>query len=138
VRTNDTSAPCDRPSSARAVHRPVTARRVAAAIWFLLAFLTGAAGINDLFERDVPGLILGAALAPTSAWIGYRVLRSLSRDIAVVAACVAAFFALIVVVAVAQGNLSAFPTGVIALGLTAVAGIVPLRARPARRTEAVG
>jgi hypothetical protein len=55
----------------------VTARRVAAGIWFLFAFLMGAAGVNQLLEGKAPGVVLGAALAPACAWVGYRVLTNL-------------------------------------------------------------
>ena len=108
----------------------VSARRVAAGIWFLFAFVMGAAGVTKLLEGDAPGVVLGAALSPASAWVGYRVLRNLSRDIAVVAACLAALFALFTVVSIVQGNMAPFPPGVIMLTMAAGAGIIPMRQRP--------
>ena len=107
----------------------VTPRRVAAGIWFLVAFLTGVGGLRQALEADAPGLVIGAALAPICGWVGYRVLRSLSRDMAVVAACLAAFFVLFFVVSMVQGNLAPFPPGAIAVALAAVAGIIPMRER---------
>ena len=97
--------------------RPVTALRVAAGVWFLFAFVLGAVFVNDLLEGDAAGMVLGAATASTSGWIGYRLLRRFTRDVAVVAACTSAFLALFMVVAIVQGNLPPFPGGVIVLGL---------------------
>jgi hypothetical protein len=56
-------------------------------VWFLFAFVLGAVFVNDLFEWDAPGMILGATTAAVSGWIGYRLLRRFTRDVAVVAAC---------------------------------------------------
>ena len=109
--------------------RPVTALRVAAGIWFLFAFVLGAVFVNDVLEGDAAGMVLGAATAATSGWIGYRLLRRFTRDVAVVAACTSAFLALFMVVAIVQGNLPPFPGGVIVLGLAALAGVIPMRER---------
>jgi len=89
----------------------------------------GAAGVNQLLQGKAPGVILGASLATASAWVGYRLLRNFSRDIAVVAACLAAFFALFTLVVIVQGNLTPFPPGAIAVALVAAAGIIPMRER---------
>jgi exosortase/archaeosortase len=110
----------------------VTPRRIGAGIWFLFSFVLGAAGLNELLEGDFAGAVFGAALSPACGWVGYRVLKNLSRDIAVVAACLAAFLALFSVVSLVQGNLSPFPPGVIVFGLVGAAGIIPMRERPPR------
>jgi hypothetical protein len=107
----------------------VTARRVAAGIWFLFTFLFAAVFLNELLQGDWPSVVFGAALTPASGWLGYRILRRFSGSVAVVAATVAAFFALFIVVAIVQGNIQLFPGGVIALTLTALAGAIPLRER---------
>ncbi len=111
----------------------MTPRRVAAGIWFLFAFVMGAAGVNELLEGDAPGAVFGAALSPASAWVGYRVLKRLSRDTAVVAACLASFLALFAVVSIVQGNLAPFPPATIVLALVAASGISPMRERPDAR-----
>jgi hypothetical protein len=90
----------------------------------------GATGLTELLEGDAAGAVLGAALAPASAWVGYRVLRNLSRDSAVVAACLAAVFALFTVVSMVQGNLAPFPPAAIVLAVVGAAGIIPMRLRP--------
>lgn len=107
----------------------MTARRVSAGIWFVFSFVFAAVAVNDLFDGDAPGIVLGAALAPACAWIGYRILRRFSRDVAVVAATIAAALALFVIVAIVQGNLQPFPGGVILLALTGLAGVIPLSER---------
>ena len=107
----------------------VTALRVAAGIWFLFAFVMASAFVNELLEGDAPSMVLGAATTPACAWIGYRLLRRFSRDIAVIAACVSAFFALFILVGIVGGNLQPFPPGLIAITLVALAGVIPMRER---------
>jgi hypothetical protein len=107
----------------------MTSRKVAAGIWFVFGFVFGAVFVNDLLEGDGPGLVLGAALAPACVWIGYRILRRFTRDIAVVAATVSAALALFAIVGIVQGNLPPFPGGAIVLALIALAGVIPLRER---------
>jgi hypothetical protein len=105
----------------------VTARQVAAGIWFLFTFVFAAAFVNEVLQGDWPSVVLGAALTPVSGWLGYRILRKFSSTIAVVAATVAAFFALFILIGIVQGNLPAFPHAVLALALTGLAGVLPLR-----------
>jgi hypothetical protein len=108
----------------------VTERRIGAGIWFLIAFVMAATGLNELLEGDAASAVIGATLAAASAWVGYRVLRNLSRDSAVVGACLAAVFALLTVASMVQGNLAPFPSAAIVLALVAAAGIIPMRLRP--------
>lgn len=107
----------------------MTARKVAAGIWFVFAFVFAAVFVNDVFEGDVPSLVFGAALAPACAWIGYRLLRGFSRDLGLVAAMVSAFLALFSVAGLVQGNIPPFPGGAIVLALITLAGVIPWRER---------
>ena len=106
-----------------------TALRAAAGVWFVFAFVFAAVAVNDLFKGDAPGIVLGTASALASAWIGYRLLFRFTRDIAVVAATLAAIFVVFSVVSFVQGNLQPFPGGLIVLTLTALAGVLPWRER---------
>jgi len=107
------------------------AMRVAAGIWFVFAVVTGSSAIRELLEDDLTSAVLGAGFATASAWVGYRLLRSFTRDIAVVAACLAAVFVLLIVSVMLRGDAGGrLQVGIVGLALAAVAGYVPYRQRP--------
>ena len=103
--------------------------RIAGGIWLLYAFVLGATGINELLQGDWPSMVLAAGFSAASGWVGYRLLRRFTRDIAIVAACLAAFIALLLVVVIVQGNIEVFPIGIVALVLTGLSGFFPYRER---------
>ena len=105
------------------------ALRVAAGIWLLYAFVLGATAINELLQGDWPSMVLGLGISAASGWVGYRLLRGFTREIAVAAASFAAFLTLLIVVVIVQGNIDLFPIGIIAMVLTGLAGILPYRER---------
>lgn len=68
-------------------------------------------------------------IAVVTAWVGYRLWRRPSRDLTVVAACLGAFTALTLIIAILRGSLSPFPQGFTVLVVAAVGGILPISRR---------
>ncbi len=106
------------------------ALRVAAGIWFLFAVVTGSSAVRELLEDDLSSAVLGAGFGTASAWVGYRLLRRFTRDVAVVAACLAVFFVLFLVAGMLRGDAAGrLPVGIVGLALAAVGGYLPYRQR---------
>jgi hypothetical protein len=100
--------------------------RVAAGIWFLFSLVMVVGFLNEWGgEGQISLLLIVGVLALVTAWLGYRTWRGPSWTIAVIGACVAAFYVVFLVAAVLQGSLS-MPQGLAAPILAALAGVLPL------------
>ncbi len=106
--------------------------KVAAGVWFLFTLVMAVGLLSELSDPRPHMLFMAVTLGTVTAWLGYRLLRRPSRTIAIIAGCVAAFFVLIMVMAILQGSLTPFPQGFVVIALSAAGGILPLRIPEAR------
>jgi hypothetical protein len=100
--------------------------KIAAGVWFLLTLVMAVGLLAELSDPRPSILFMAITLAIVTAWLGYRILRRPTYTVAIIAACVGAFFALFLTMAILQGSLTPFPQGFVAIALAAVAGGLPL------------